>query len=122
MHRWYCSVSLRWKRSPGRGVCPIGRRSRGGRRAGASLWRSKRWSSERSRSWVMLPAAETTMFAPLYIARWYAVIARRRGVHLGSHRVERLGDLLRVVRARALEQQMLDEVRDSRAVDALVAR
>ena len=50
------------------------------------------------------------------------VLARGRGVQLGAHRVERLGDLLRVVGARALEQQVLDEVRDAGAVVALVAR
>src|SRR5438105_10740340 len=84
MQRWYCSVSFRWKRSPGGGVCPNGRRTRGVRRTGASLWRSKRSSSESSRSCVMLPAAETTMFTPLYIARWYAAIARLLTVEMTS--------------------------------------
>src|SRR5437763_1174026 len=84
MQRWYCSVSFRWKRSPGGGVCPNGRRARGVRRTGASLWRSKRSSSESSRSCVMLPAAETTMFTPLYIARWYAAIARLLTVEMTS--------------------------------------
>ena len=32
----------------------------------------------------MLPAAETTMFAPVYIARWYAAIARRLTVEITS--------------------------------------
>ena len=50
------------------------------------------------------------------------VLARRRGVELGAHRVERLGDLLRVEAPRALEQEVLDEVRDAGAVVALVAR
>ena len=50
------------------------------------------------------------------------VLPRGRGVQLGAHRVERLGDLLRVEAPRALEQQVLDEVRDAGAVGALVAR
>ena len=50
------------------------------------------------------------------------VLARRRGVELGAHRVERLGDLLRVVRARSLEQEVLDEMRHPGAVGTLVAR
>ena len=50
------------------------------------------------------------------------VLARRRGVELGAHRVERLGDRLRVEAARALEEEVLDEVRDARTVVALVAR
>ena len=49
------------------------------------------------------------------------VLARGRGVELGAHRVERLRDRLRVEAARALEEQVLDEVRDARAVGALVA-
>ena len=49
------------------------------------------------------------------------VLARRGRVQLGPHRVERLGDLLRVVGARALEQEVLDEVRDAGAVGPLVA-
>src|SRR4051794_14378669 len=32
----------------------------------------------------MLPAAETTMFAPVYMARWYAPIARRLTVEMTS--------------------------------------
>ena len=50
------------------------------------------------------------------------VLARGRRVQLGAHRVERLGDLLRLEAPRALEQQVLDEVRDAGAVGALVAR
>ena len=50
------------------------------------------------------------------------VLARGRGVELGAHRVERLRDRLRVEAARALEEQVLDEVGDARAVVALVAR
>ena len=50
------------------------------------------------------------------------VLARGRGVQLRAHRVERLGDLLRVVRARALEEKVLDEVGDAGAVGTLVAR
>ena len=50
------------------------------------------------------------------------VLARRGGVQLRPHRVEGLRDLLRVVRARALEEQVLDEVRDAGAVVPLVAR
>ena len=42
------------------------------------------------------------------------VLARRGRVQLAAHLVEHLGDLLRVVRARALEEQVLDEVRDTR--------
>ena len=49
------------------------------------------------------------------------VLARGRGVQLGAHRVEGLRDLLRLEPARALEQHVLDEVRDARAVGALVA-
>jgi hypothetical protein len=49
------------------------------------------------------------------------VLARGRRVQLGAHRVEYLGDLLRVVGRRALEEQVLDEVRDPGAVVALVA-
>ncbi len=40
-------------------------------------------------------------------------LARRGGVELAAHLVEDLCDLLRRVRARALEQQVLDEVRDA---------
>jgi hypothetical protein len=50
------------------------------------------------------------------------VLPRRRRVELGSHRVKRLGDLLRVVALRSFEEQVLDEVRNSRAVVLLVAR
>ena len=49
------------------------------------------------------------------------VLPRGRGVQLGAHRVERLRDLLRVEAARALEEEVLDEVRDAGAVGALVA-
>ena len=50
------------------------------------------------------------------------VLARRGRVQLPAHLVEDLGDLLRVVRARALEEQVLDEVRDARLRVGLVAR
>ena len=49
-------------------------------------------------------------------------LARRRGVQLAAHLVEDLGDLLRRVRARALEEQVLDEVRDAGLRVGLVAR
>ena len=42
------------------------------------------------------------------------VLARRRRVQLAAEPVEDLGDLLRVVALRALEEQVLDEVRDAR--------
>ena len=48
------------------------------------------------------------------------VLAGGRGVELGTHGVERLRDLLRVEAARALEQEVLDEVRDACALGALV--
>ena len=50
------------------------------------------------------------------------VLARGGGVQLPAHRVEDLGDLLRVVALRALEEQVLDEVRDARALVPLVPR
>ena len=50
------------------------------------------------------------------------VLARGGGVQLGAHRVERLGDLLRVVRARSLEQEVLDEMRHPGTIGTLVAR
>ena len=49
------------------------------------------------------------------------VLPRGGGVQLRPHRVEGLGDLLRVVRARPLEQEVLDEVGDAGAVVPLVA-
>jgi hypothetical protein len=49
-------------------------------------------------------------------------LARGRGVQLAAHRVEELGDLLRAVPLRALEEQVLDEVRDPGARPRLVAR
>ncbi len=49
-------------------------------------------------------------------------LARRRGVQLPAEAVEDLRDLLRGVRARALEEQVLDEVRDAGAGVGLVAR
>ena len=49
-------------------------------------------------------------------------LARRRGVQLAAELVEDLGDLLRRVARRALEQQVLDEVRDAGARVGLVAR
>ena len=49
-------------------------------------------------------------------------VARGRGVQLAAHRVEQLGDLLRVVARRALEQQVLDEVRDPCPCVRLVSR
>ena len=47
-------------------------------------------------------------------------LARGGGVQLTAHRVEQLGDLLRAVARRALEQQVLDEVRHARAGARLV--
>ena len=49
------------------------------------------------------------------------VLARGGRVQLAAHPVEDLRDLLRVVRARALEEQVLDEVRDARLCLGLVA-
>ena len=49
-------------------------------------------------------------------------LARGGGVQLAAEPVEDLRDLLRGVRARALEEQVLDEVRDPRARVGLVAR
>ena len=49
-------------------------------------------------------------------------LARGRGVQLAAELVEDLGDLLRRVARRALEEQVLDEVRDARARVGLVAR
>ncbi len=48
------------------------------------------------------------------------VLAGGRRVELGTHGVERLRDLLRVEAARALEQEVLDEMRDACALCALV--
>ena len=50
------------------------------------------------------------------------VLARRRGVQLAAEPVEDLGDLERVEPLAALEQQVLDEVRDARLRRRLVAR
>ncbi len=47
-------------------------------------------------------------------------LARGGGVQLAAHRVEQLGDLLRAVARRALEEQVLDEVRHARAGARLV--
>ncbi len=47
-------------------------------------------------------------------------LARRCGVQLAAELVEDLRDLLRRVARRALEEQVLDEVRDARARDGLV--
>ena len=47
-------------------------------------------------------------------------LARRRGVELPAHPVEELGDLLRGVARRALEEQVLDEVRQAGARGRLV--
>ena len=49
-------------------------------------------------------------------------LAGRRRVQLAAHRVEALGDLLRRVARRPLEQQVLDEVRDTRPRERLVTR
>ena len=49
------------------------------------------------------------------------VLPGGRGVQLGAHGVEGLRDLLRVEPPRALEQHVLDEVRDAGAVGTLVA-
>ena len=48
-------------------------------------------------------------------------LARRRRVQLSAELVEDLGDLLRGVTRRALEQEMLDEVRDTGARLGLVS-
>ena len=65
---------------------------------------------------------ERPLDVPVGDARVYdGVLARRRGVQLGAHGVERLRDLLRVEAARALEEEVLDEVRDAGAVSALIA-
>ena len=50
------------------------------------------------------------------------VLAGGGRVQLAAHLVEDLGDLLGLVRARALEEQVLDEVRDARLRVGLVAR
>ena len=50
------------------------------------------------------------------------VLARGGCVQLAAHLVEDLRDLLRVVRPRALEEQVLDEVRNARLRLGLVAR
>ena len=68
---WYCSVSLRWKRSAGR------RRLHEWRadvrlptpRLAAALERAATTSSTTC-SWSTFPAAAKTMFAGVYIARW----------------------------------------------------
>jgi hypothetical protein len=44
------------------------------------------------------------------------------GVQLAAKRVEDLGDLLGRVRSRALEEQVLDEVRDAGPIGLLVTR
>ena len=49
------------------------------------------------------------------------VLARGGGVQLAAEAVEGLGDLLRAVAGRALEEQVLDEVRDARLRVGLVA-
>ena len=49
-------------------------------------------------------------------------LARCRRVQLSAELVEDLRDLLRRVARRALEEQVLDEVRDARARDGLVPR
>ena len=50
------------------------------------------------------------------------VLARGGGVQLAAECVEDLGDLERVVRGSALEQQVLDEVADAGLARRLVAR
>ena len=50
------------------------------------------------------------------------VLARGRRVQLAAERVEDLGDVLRGVRVGALEEQVLEEVRDPRLRRRLVAR
>ena len=52
----------------------------------------------------------------------HRVLARGGGVQLPAETVEDLGDLLRGVGARALEEQVLDEVRRARLGVRLVAR
>src|SRR2546423_1670483 len=94
--RLYCSVSLRAKRSPGGGALTSGGGARGPFCGGPALPRPPAAGGSTGRAWARVrvaPAAE---------------------------RVEDLRDLLRAVRARALEEQMLDEVRDAGPVDALV--
>src|SRR5437588_235321 len=98
MQTWYCSVSLRWKRTPGGGAFTSGARTR------------RPFPGGRARDVLVRHAGVHDR-----------VLARRRRVELRAHRVERLRDLLRGVRPRALEQQVLDEVRDARPLIALVA-
>ena len=50
------------------------------------------------------------------------VLSRRGRVQLAAEPVEDLGDVLRRVLVRALEEQVLDEVGDAGALIALVAR
>ena len=57
-----------------------------------------------------------------YACVHHRVLPRRGGVELAAEGVENLGDLLRVVVLRALEEQVLDEVRDARLCVRLVAR
>src|SRR5262249_29431963 len=52
----------------------------------------------------------------------HGVLAGGRGVQLAAEPVEDLGDLLRAVARRALEEQVLDEVREARLGVGLVAR
>src|SRR5207253_10327610 len=52
----------------------------------------------------------------------HGVLARGRRVQLAAHLVEDLGDLDGVVAAAALEEEVLDEVRDTGALVALVPR
>ena len=49
------------------------------------------------------------------------VLAVGEGVHLAAHRVDRLGDLAGRAGGRALEQQVLEEVRRARQLGGLVA-
>ncbi len=50
------------------------------------------------------------------------VFLRREGVDLSADRIDLLGDLLGVARRRALEEHVLDEVRDAGGFRGLVTR
>ena len=68
MHTWYCSVFLRWKRTPAGGVFTSGGRTRGP--FDCVAFRCAASSSRISRSCCRLPAAAMTMFPGVYIVRW----------------------------------------------------
>src|SRR5438093_164017 len=101
---WYCSVFFLAKTSPGGGAFTIGRLTRGPP-AGGRCWLCARCSMRIRHARVD-----------------HRVLARGRCVQLAAQPVEDLGDLLRRVRARALEQEVFDEVRDARLRLGLVTR